>query len=59
MPRLVQTTHLYLGIYVTRSQPINLPATSQNKAFGVGGGRGAHFHCVVVYALGWGMGGDT
>jgi len=38
--RLGQTAHLYLRIYVTYSRTINLPATSQNKRGGPGGGSG-------------------
>lgn len=57
---LGQTEHLYLGIYVTHWQPINLPATSENKGKGVGGGSlvyaSKHFHYVGVYVLGWGDG---
>lgn len=55
--RLGQTAHLYLGIYVTYSRPINLPDMSSNEGSGVGGGGGGiGKHTCRVYVFRWGDG---
>lgn len=52
MLRLGQTAHLYLSLYVTYSQPINLPAMSLNKGGEVGGSdevyASTHFHYGIM-----------